>query len=227
LNEKEKKGMMGWFSKRKEEVVRMGSRGQGLIILDVATELNLTLKAMVKGDVVNAMKCIERLMLLEKEADRLEDKLCADVSGGELSVQEREDLIHLIRKMDQITNWCKEGAIHIQLLKETNALVPEYIWVEIEKMSAELIPAAKSLIKIIQTADNFSNESLKNIEAVSDQEKIIDEMYFSCIKQVHLSPMDPRAVMLVRELIFSIEMAADVFKDCADAFNMMFAARRI
>ena len=218
---------MGWFSKRKEEVVRMGSRGQGLIILDVATELNLTLKAMVKGDVVNAMKCIERLMLLEKEADRLEDKLCADVSGGELSVQEREDLIHLIRKMDQITNWCKEGAIHIQLLKETNALVPEYIWVEIEKMSAELIPAAKSLIKIIQTADNFSNESLKNIEAVSDQEKIIDEMYFSCIKQVHLSPMDPRAVMLVRELIFSIEMAADVFKDCADAFNMMFAARRI
>ena len=218
---------MGWFSKRKEDVVRMGSRGQGLIILDVATELNLTLKAMAKGDVVNAMKCIERLFLLEKEADRLEDKLCADVSGGELSVQDREDLIHLIRKMDQIANWCKEGAIHIQLLKETNALVPEYIWVEIEKMSAELIPAAKSMIKIIQTADNFSNESLKNIEAVSDQEKIIDEMYFSCIKQVHLSPMDPRAVMLVRELIFSIEMAADVFKACADAFNMMFAARRI
>jgi uncharacterized protein Yka (UPF0111/DUF47 family) len=129
--------------------------------------------------------------------------------------------------MDQIANWCKEGAIHIQLLKETNALVPDYIWMEIEKMSAELMPAVKSLIKIIQNADNFTNETLRSIEAISDQEKIIDEMYFSCIKQVHLSPMDPRAVMLVRELIFSIEMAADVCKDCADAFNMMFASRRI
>jgi predicted phosphate transport protein (TIGR00153 family) len=219
--------MMGWFSKRKEEVVMMGSRSQGLIIQDVATELNLSLKAMVKGDVVNAMKCIERLMLLEKEADKLEDKLCADVSRGELSVQEREDLIHLIRKMDQIANWCKEGAIHIQLLKETHALVPDYIWVEIEKMSSELIPAVKSLIKIIQSADNFTNETLKNIEAVSDQEKIVDEMYFSCIKQVHLSPMDPRAVMLIRELIFSIEMAADACKSCADAFMIMFSAKMI
>ena len=223
----DKKGMMGWFSKRKEEVVRMGSRSQGLIILDVVTELDLALKAMVKNDVVNAMKCIERLFLLEKEADRLEDKLCADVSGGELSVQDREDLIHLIRKMDQIANWCKEGAIHIQLLKETNALVPDYIWVEIEKMSAELIPAVKSLIKIIQTIDSFSTETLRSIESVSDQEKIVDEMYFSCIKQVHLSPMDPRAVMLVRELIFSIEMAADSCKSCADAFSLMNAARKI
>jgi len=223
----DKKGMMGWFSKRKGEVVMMGSRSHGLVVQDAVTEIDLALAAIERGDRVNAMKCIERLMLLEREADKIEDKLCADVSGGELSVQEREDLIHFIRKMDQIANWTKEGAIHIQLLMETNALVPDYIWAEVGKMSEELIPAVKHLVKIVENIDVASAETTGSIEAVYDQEKIIDELYFSCIKHVHLSPMDPRAVMLIRELIFALEMAADTCKACADTISIMMAARRV
>jgi len=223
----DKKEIMGWFSKRKGETVMMGSRSHGLVVQDAVTELDLALIAMGKGDQVNAMKCIERLMLLEREADKIEDKLCADVSGGELSVQEREDLIHLIRKMDQIANWAKEGAIHIQLLMETNALVPDYIWAEVEKMSAELIPAVKHLVKTVENIGSSPAETTGNIEAVYDQEKIIDELYFSSIKHVHLSPMDPRAVMLVRELIFSLEMASDTCKTCADTISIMLVARRM
>jgi len=219
--------MMVWFSKRKGEVVMMGSRSHGLVVQDAVTELDLALAAIERGDRVNSMKCIERLMLLEREADKLEDKLCAEVSGGELSVQEREDLIHFIRKMDQIANWTKEGAIHVQLLMETNALVPEFIWAEIRKMSTELIPAVKHLVKVIEGIDSSSAETIGNIEAVYDQEKIIDELYFSCIKHVHLSTMDPRAVMLIRELIFTLEMAADTCKACADTISIMMVARRM
>jgi predicted phosphate transport protein (TIGR00153 family) len=219
--------MMGWLSKRKGETVMMGSRSHGLVVQDAVTELNLAMIAMGRGDQVSAMKCIERLMMLEREADKLGDKLCIDVSGGELSVQEREDLIHFIRKMGQIANWVKEGAIHIQLLMETNALVPEYIWAEIGKMSAELIPGVKNLVKIVEILDSSSTEMVSNIESIYDQEKIIDGLYFSCIKQVHLSPMDPRAVMLVRELIFTMEMAADTCKACADTISIMMVSRRI
>jgi predicted phosphate transport protein (TIGR00153 family) len=218
---------MIWFSKRKEDSVRKGSRSHGLVVQDAVTELDLTITAMGNGDTVSAMKCIERLTIAEKEADRIEDRLCADVSGGELSVQEREDLIHFIRKMDQIANWCKEGGIHVQLLKETNALVPDYIWKEIGKMSAELIPAVRYLVKAVENMGNPTTETLRNIEAVYDQEKIVDGLYFSCIKQVHLSPMDPKAVMLARELIFTLEMAADTCKNCADTISIMLSARRI
>ena len=219
--------MMGWFNKRRGEAVMMCSRSHGLVVQDTVTELDLALVAIGRGDRVSAMKCIERLMLLEREADKLEDKLCADVSGGELSVQEREDLIYFIRKADQIANWAKEGAIHIQLLMETNALVPENIWAEIRKMSAELIPTVRHLVKIIENIDASSAETIGTIEAVYDQEKIIDELYYSCIKHAHLSTMDPRAVMLVRELIFSLEMAADACKVCADTISIMLVSRRI
>ena len=223
----EKKGIMGWFSKRKGETVRIGSRSHGLVVQDAVTELDLAISAMNRGDKINAMKCIDRLMLLEREADKLEDKLCADVSGGELSVQEREDLIYFIRKMDSIANWAKEGGIHVQLLVETNALVPDYIWGEVGKMSSELITAVKHLIKTLENMDTLPAETHGNIEAVYDQEKIIDELYFSCIKHVHLSPMDPRAVMLIRELILTLEMAADTCKACADTISIMLVARRM
>ena len=222
-----KKGVMIWLSKRKGETVREGSRSHGLVVQDAVTELDLAIKAMAKGDQVNAMKCIERLIMLEAEGDKIEDRLFEEVSGGELSVQEREDLVYFIRKMDSIANWAKEGAIHIQLLVETKALVPDYIWVELSKMSSELITAVKHLVKTVENMDTSHTETLGNIEATYDQEKIIDKLYFSCIKQVHLSPMDPRAVMLARDLILALEMAADTCKACADSISIILSARRI
>jgi len=221
----EKSSIMGWLSKRKGETVMMGSRSHGLVVQDAVTELDLAIVAMGNGDTVTAMKCIERLMISEREADKIEDRLCAEVSGGELAAREREDLIHFIRKMDQIANWAKEGAIHVQLLKETNALVPDYIWKEVGKMAAELIPAVKILVRIVENLEAAPAERLKDIEAVYDQEKIIDGLYFSCIKHVHLSPMDPRAVMLIRELIFTLEMAADTCKACADTISILMVVR--
>jgi len=218
---------MGWFTKRRGDAVKMGSRSHGLVVQDAVTELDLALVAMGRGDRVNAMKCIERLMMLEREADKIEDKLCAEVSIGELSVQEREDLIYFIRRMDQIANWAKEGALHVQLLMETNALVPEDIWAGVRVMSAELILAVKYLVNTVENMDTTYTETIRNIEAVCDQEKIIDELYFSCIKQVHLSTMDPRAVMLIRELIFCIEMAADACKVCGDTISILMVARRM
>lgn len=220
------KGILGWFSKRKGETVRIGSRSHGLVVMDTVAELDLAITAMGKDDTKDAMKCIERLIMFEREADRIEDKLCADVSSGELSVQEREDLMFFIRKMDEIANWSKEGALHIQLLNETNAIVPPEIWNEIGKMSSELIPAVRYVVRAVDMQETASNEILKNIEAVYDQERIIDSLYFSCIKQVHLSKMDPRAVMLARELIYSLEMAADTCKTCADTLSIMLSARR-
>ena len=221
------KGIMGWFAKRKEDFVRMGSRGHGLVVLDAVTELDMAMMAMAKGNRQEAAKCIERLILCEREADRIEDKLCADVSGGELSVQEREDLIHFVRKMDQIANWSKEAAIHIQLLTETNALVPEDIWLEAAKMSSEIIPAVKHLVKAMESLNSDVTETVRNIDAVIDQEKIVDGMYFAAIKHIHLSPMDPKAVMLMREVILSLEMAADTCKACADTISILMVTRRI
>lgn len=218
---------MDWFARRTEDSVRMGSRSHGIIVLDVMSELNMALKFMVEGKQEVSTKCLERLFLSEHEADRLEDKLCAEIAAGDLSIQEREDLIHFVRKMDQIANWGKEAALYIQLIQETHSVVPEDVWIANMNMSAEIMTAVKYLIKAVETLNDDPKDTVRHIDSVNDQERIVDTMFFENIKQVHLSDMDPKAVMLVRDLIHSLEMSADMCKTCADTITILLKSRRL
>lgn len=221
------KGLLDWFGKRAQDVVRDGSRNHGIIVLDTVSELNFALKAMNEGKSDVALKCIERLMMSEHEADRLEDRICADIVGGELSVHEREDLIHFVRKMDQIANWAKEAALHIQLIIETRSNISSMVWGYAEKMSTEIMVAVKQLIKIIEDLKIDPKSAIRNIDGVNDQERVVDGLYFQAIKQMHLSDMDPKAIMLASELISSLEMSADTCKACADTIMILLTSRRL
>ena len=221
------KGILDWFGKRKESSVTIGARGHVMVVRDTVAELKNALDCMVKGDAVAAVKCTERLMLCEKEADRIEDKLCAEISRGELSVQERETLIRFVRQTDKVANWAKEGAIYLQLLNETNARVPVEIWSELAHMTDELIEEIKFLVGAIENMNADPKKVFGEIDSLNDQERIIDGLYFTCIKHAHLSEMDPRGLYLVDELIEAIEMAADSGKSCGDAINIMLISRGV
>jgi len=219
------KGIMEWFGKRKEDTVGNGTRNHALAVLDTAIELNLALNAMAKGDRESALKSVERLILKEEEADRIEDRLCADISGGELSFQEREDLISFVRQTDRIAQWAKEAAIHLQLIEETKSAVNAPTWMELAGMAAELVTEVKCLVAAIESMRTDSKEAVRSIDALNDQERIIDNLYYAGIKHVHLSDLDPKAVMLVRDLISAIEEAADCGKSCGDTINILMVSR--
>jgi len=221
------KSIFDWFGKRKEATVTDGTRDHAIAILDAVSELKNALKCMENGDVAAALKGAERLILSEREADRMEDRLCAEISRGELSVQEREDLISFVRKAHKIANWAKEAGIHMQLVVETSTSVPKDMWSELGKMTGELITEVKFLVAAIESIMANQKETLRNVDAIYDQERIIDGCYFSAIKHAHLSDMDPKAVLLVTEMINSIEMAADSGKSCADTIEILIVSRGI
>lgn len=221
------KGILDWFGKRKEDSVNDGSRSHAVAVHDTVAELRRALGAMAGGDPAGALKCIERLMLSEEEADRIEDRLAAEISRGEMSVQEREDLIVFVRKTDKVANWAKEGAIQLQLLVETRAVVPEEIWEELEHMVEELIAEIRLLVAAIESMHTDVNATKRNIDSLNDQERILDSLYFKGIKHAHLSDMDPKAVLLVDNLINAIEMAADNGKSCGDTINILMVSRGI
>lgn len=220
------KGMLGWFTKRAGDTVRMGSRGHGIVVLDTVSELNLSLKYMAEGKVDAALKCIDRLFMNEHEADRIEERLCVEITGGDLSVQEREDQIHFVRKMDQIANWAKEAGIYIQLIIETGTELPQDVWRSNENIAAEVMTAVKHLIKAIENLGSNPKETIRNIDDINDQEAIVDTLYFQTIKQIHLSDLDAKAILLAREITNSMEMSADVCKSCADTITILLTSRR-
>ncbi len=221
------KGILEWFGKRKENSVTLGARGHVMAVRDTVAELKNALDCMVKGDAAAAVKCTDRLILCEEEADRMEDRLCAEISRGELSVQDRENLIHFVRQTDRVANWAKEGAIYLQLLNETGASVPKETWAELAHMAAELIEETKFLMGATESINTDPKKVLREIDALNDQERIIDGLYFACIKHAHLSSMEPRGLYLVDKLAEAIEMAADSGKSCGDTINIMLTSRGV
>ncbi|MDD4453754.1 MAG: DUF47 family protein, partial [Candidatus Methanomethylophilaceae archaeon] len=113
------KDMLEWFSRRTGGVVQKGSRSHGLIVLDTVVELEKALKAISEGDKQTALKCIDRVILNEREADRIEDTLCKEIVEGSLKSQEREDLLHLIKKTDKISDKANDAGLYLQLIIET------------------------------------------------------------------------------------------------------------
>lgn len=222
----EMKNLLDWFGKRKGNSVQAGMRKHGLAVLDVVSEVNRAITSMSDGDPASTLKGIDRMILSEREADRIEDRLCAEITGGEISVQEREDLLRVVRKTDKVADWATQAGIHIQLSVEIGAVIPEQIWDAMKLMSTELVLAVKMLLKAYENLSVSSAELERSIEAVKDQERIIDQINFASVKKILMSDMECKGIMLMKGLVESLEMSADACKSCADTLSVLMAARK-
>lgn len=223
----EKGTLMEWFGKRRESVVTKAMREHVEKVGDTVSELNRAMAAMVKGDRDTAMDAMKRLVLSEKEADRIQEMITEELSKGDMDSKEREDLMHLIRRLDYVADWAKEAGIDMQLVLETKVNVPISLWTKYAAMTAELEKAAKSLRMSIDALGVDADAVIKYERSVEVSEHVLDEMYYSTKKEILLATeLDPRAIYLMRDLLHGIENSADKCKDSADILHILVVSQR-
>ena len=221
----ESRSLLEWLGKRREDFVMKGIRMHSLAVVDVINELDRAIRAVSKGDNETAIGALSRLMLSEKEADNLEEKISEELSKGDLRPREREDLLHLIRRMDYVADWAKDAGQHIILIIETGLEVPNDIWVALQRISLELDTAAKLLRKSIENLGIDEAEAVKNERGVESQEHIIDELYFETKRRILFSGMDIRGLLLMKDILHAMEMSSDSCKDSADMIHIILVSR--
>jgi predicted phosphate transport protein (TIGR00153 family) len=223
----EKGSLLEWFGKRRESLVTKGIREHAEKVGDSASELNRALTALVRSDRDTALDACKRLILSEKEADRLEEMITEELSKGDMESKEREDLMHLIRRMDHVADWAKEAGMNLQLILETNVSVPVNLWRKYAEMAVELEKATKSLRMSIDALGVDADAVIKYERSVATSEHILDEMYFTTKKEILLSTdLDPRAIYLMRDLLHGMENSADSCKDAADILHILVISQR-
>ena len=221
------KNIIGWFGKRKEGVLQEGMRAHALSVLDCVTELGNAMRSLENGDRQAARKAIDRLYVLEHEADAKEDVLCNQMNIGELSPQEREDFMHFVKKTDGIANWCKEAAIHLQLVDDVGAVIPRSVWEMLSGTVSDLESEVNGLINAIKILGSGSDGLMECIEGVKDQERRVDEAYLAITRAILMSDMDFRSMMLATKVLDALEEAADTCKGCAETISILFYAKRL
>lgn len=225
---KDSASLLGWFGKRKEGVVGDGLRSMFLNVQDCVAELGTAVRAMSEEDGPRARKAIERLFICEREADSQEDELCNQISIGELGAQEREDLMHFIRKTDKIANWSKEAAINICLVQEVGLTVPKAVWDMVAQSVSDLESEVRNLANAVSMmATDSSDDMMECIRGVRAMERTIDQAYFDITKAIFSSDLDHRAIILMSRIVDAVEMAADTCKICSDTVTILHYAKKV
>lgn len=220
----ERRSLLEWFGKRRESLVIKGLRDHVIAVGDATAELNKAVTALCNSDKEKAMDALTRMLLSEKEADNIEERISVELSKGDMEPKERELLMRLVRRMDFIADWSKESGMNLQLILEAKVKVPVNLWTHYHEMTIELERTTKELRASIEQLGVNEELADKHSREVERLEHVLDELYFVTKKEILFSDIDPRAVFLLRDMLHGIENAADSCKDVADIIHILLTS---
>jgi len=124
------------------------------VVQQCVRELEIGLKILLKeGNLEKSSKNFHKVDLLEDEADKIRREVLKDVSKGELNPSIRQNLSHLIKRLDDVAN-CSTG------VARRIVTIPYRFW---EQSSEETL---KIILKIIETT----------VEAVENLDKLVIDL---------------------------------------------------
>jgi len=101
--------LIKWFEKRKEKEVLANVQRHLALTISIVEDLEKAIETAVKNDLKEMQASIGRVTAGESEADSIRRRVMDEVSAGELSPTDREDLMGLIKKVDMIADWSRES----------------------------------------------------------------------------------------------------------------------
>jgi hypothetical protein len=190
----------------------------------IVEDLEKAITAALKQDEREMRKHIETVTKGEKEADTLRRKVMDEISKGELSPTDREDLMRLVKTVDMIADWSREstrilGAISMQH-------VPQSIKYELSDMIKSVKECVRSLQKCVNKMMTKPEEAFQAADTVEREEEKVDDTHEQA--RILLGKEDlPKAgiAVLISQLFEAIEMIADSCEDACDQVRIIMVRR--
>ena len=101
--------LLKWFEKRKETKALGVVQRHPVLTSGIVEDLERAIHMAVGGDTKEMRKYSERVTFSEARADLLRRKVMDEISTGELSPIDREDLMGLVKKVDMVADWNRES----------------------------------------------------------------------------------------------------------------------
>ncbi len=219
--------MEKWFTKRrKSKVLEMADR-QMTLAIDTVIELEKSIKAASDGNKKEAKASFKRLSVIEHEIDELRRTVFEELTKGSLPSKDREDIMHLVKRLDGVADHVKDAARAVVVLLE--AKVAKEMWKLFAETAKVLVSGATTLRRAIDNLGTNPAEAMKLAKEIDGFEGIVDEKYLQAKELLlkHSNEMDAATILLVKDLIEEMEHVADSCDDTADYVRILTVAREI
>ncbi len=216
--------LLKWFEKRKETKALGVVQRHLALTIGIVEDLEKAIHAAVSGDVKEMRRCIERVATSEREADVLRRKVMDEISTGELSPTDREDLMGLVKRVDMVADWNREstrilGAIPMEY-------VPNTIKVEFSDMVKGVKACVISLQKCVNKMMTRSEEALQGADEVEREEEKVDDIHEKARVLLGREDISRAGVaVLISQLFEAMEMIADSCEDVCDQVRVIMVRK--
>jgi predicted phosphate transport protein (TIGR00153 family) len=216
--------LVKWFEKRRETKTLATVQRHLALTTEIVEDLEKAAIAAVEHDNEEMRRSIERVTREEKEADTLRRKVMDEISKGELSPTDREDLMELVKKVDMVADWSREST---RILGATPMQhVPKPIKTELLEMVRSAKECARSLQECVNKMMTKPEEALQAADIVEREEEKTDDIHERA--RILIGNEDiPKAgvAVLISQLFEAIEMIADSCEDACDQVRIIMVRK--
>ena len=206
-----------WFEQRRKTRGLELAHDQITKAFDTVTWLHKATKAFSEKNFKDAKKYIDNLYVAEEEVDTLRTNVFMELSKGAALVADyREDLLHLVKRLDTLADHTKDAARCLEMLLESD--IPAELCDKTVFMTSKLVETAQTLRGAIEKISLNPNEAIKEAKKVEEIEHAIDTEYLKT-KSLFVKygvNINCGAMVIFDDLIEFIEQAADMCADTAD-----------
>ena len=206
-----------WFERARRTKVLDLAQEQITKALDTVTLLHQITQHISEANKKTAMKRFEQLYKVEKEVDQLRTEVFKELSKGTaLFTEHREDLMHLVKRLDTLADYVKDAARCVKILADSK--IPEELWKQAVHTTSTLVKCATALRTSIEKINVDPAAAMKNAENVDKFENEIDQKYIQnkSLLIKHSEQTNCGAITIFNDLFEFIEQAADMCADTAD-----------
>ena len=206
-----------WFEQRRKTRGLELAHDQITKAFDTVTWLQKATKSFSEKNFSEARKYIENLYKAEEEVDLLRTDVFMELSKGAALVADyREDLLHLVKRLDTLADHTKDAARCLEMLGETE--IPKELGDKTVYMTTKLVETAQTLRGSIEKISSAPNEAIKEAKKVGEIEHCIDTEYLKAkgLFVKYGATINCGAMVIFDDLIEFIEQAADMCADTAD-----------
>lgn len=178
-----------------------------------------------------AAEIFKRVDRLEHEADIIRRDILVQISKSELTTQMREDLSHLVKRIDRIANTTDGAARRLIGLNPDHVFsLGEPVLKKSEEIVSRSIEATKVLYKLIKNLPQMEDkETFRICEKIQSMEHDVDVLHSQLYELMNkLETLDFNAFVALQicNFVDMLEMISDKVEDVSDYIEILKTAKR-